>query len=154
MDSTGPPQRRFDSLMLTDQRSPDEAVTLIRLPLSREEQLSFERSGCLIIGALHMFKGPGGLLFDVASTPEVLDAAGKPARTLTLDHLPEAVRAGLEQTRARLRFRSTEGRASLPPDIVDQLRIFVFDTAGAPVTLEWRVIYADKTYPLVQPRAR
>jgi len=148
MDNTNRSPRRFGGALMTDQRSPDDAVMLMRLAPSQDEQFSLEFYGCLIIGALHMTRGPSGLLFDIASNPSVSDAAGKPLRLLENGRLPDPMRAALEKIRAHLKSRSEGGDA---PAIIDQLRFFVFEKGDAPITLEWRVQYAGKSYPLKQP---
>jgi hypothetical protein len=152
MDITNRSPRRFGGLMMTDQRGADEAVMLMRLVPDQDEPFSLEFYGCLIIGALHMFKRPTGLTFDIVDTPSVTDAKGKPVPCLTSDRQPDTMRVALERIRGRLRSRSTEEQGpAVPPVIVDQLRFFVFEKGDAPVTLEWRVVYAGKTYPLHQP---
>ena len=148
MDNTNRSPRKFGGLLMTDQRGPDEAVMVMRLA-PEDTQFSLEFYGRLIIATLHMTKGPAGLLFDASSTPSVTDAAGKPLPLLENEHLPDAMRGALEKIRSQLRSRSEKG--AMPPAIVDQLRFFVFEKGDAPVTLDWRMQYAGKTYPLQQP---
>jgi hypothetical protein len=137
-------------MLMTDQRGPGEAVMLMRLVPDQNEPFSFEFYGCLIIAVLHMHKGPSGLLFDVSSTPSISDGGGKPLPLLENGRLSDTMRAALERIRSHLRSRSERGPA-VPPAIADQLRFFVFDKGDAPVTLDWRVHFAGKTYPLQSP---
>jgi hypothetical protein len=151
MDNTNRSPRRFDGVVMTDQRGRDEAVMLLRLAPAQDERFSFEFYGCLIVAVLHMFKGPAGLLFDIASTPVISDAAGKPLALLGDGRLSDSMRSALERIRSHLRSRSTaQPQAGVPPAIVDQLRFFVFDKGDALVGPEWRIGYAGKTYPLDQ----
>jgi len=151
MDNTNRSPRRFDGVVMTDQRGRDEAVMLLRLAPAQDERFSFEFYGCLIIAVLHMFKGPSGLLFDISSTPAICDAAGKPLALLTNGQLSDSMRSALERIRSHLRSRSAaEPRAGVPPAIVDQLRFYVFDKGDARVSPDWRIGYAGKTYPLDQ----
>jgi len=146
MDKTSLSPPRFGGMLMTDQRGPDEAVMLMRLAPAGDERFSLEFDGCLVLGALHMTKGPAGLLFDITSTPSVTDGAGKPLPLLENGRLAETRRWTLAQI--RLRLRTLSGQGSLPASIVDQLRFFVFETGAAPVTLDWRVQFAGRTYPL------
>ena len=152
MDITNRSPRRFGGFLMTDQRSADEAVMLMRLAPDQDEPFSLEFYGCLIVAALHIFRRPTGLTFDISHTPVVTDAAGKTVSQLTADRMPDTMRSALGRIRQRLRTRSAEhGGAAIPPAIVDQLQFFVFEKGDAPVTLEWRISYAGRTYPLHRP---
>ena len=146
MDSTNISPRKFGGVLTTDQRGPDEAVMLMWLAPAQGEPFSLEFYGCLIVGALHMTKGPAGLLFDISSTPSVTDAAGKSLPLLENGRLPHAMHGTVEKIRSRLRALS--GQGTMPAAVIDQLRFFVFEKGDAPVTLDWRLQFAGKTYPL------
>ena len=151
MDNTNRPPRRFGGVLMTDQRGPEEAVMLLHVAPAQDERFSFEFYGCLIIAVLHMFKGPAGLLFDIASTPVVSDGADKPLALLGNGQLSDPMRAAIDRIRSHLRSRSSaEPRSAVPPAIVDQLRFFVFEKGDAVVSPEWRIRYAGKTYSLDQ----
>lgn len=149
MDNTNLAPRHFGGVLMTDQRGPNEAVMLMRLTPAQDEQFSLEFYGRLIVAVLHMTKGPAGLLFDTSNVPAVTDGAGKTVSLLENGRLPDSMRRTLDKIRSQLRSRTERG--AMPPAIVDQLRFFVFDKGDAPVTLDWRLQFAGKTYPLAQP---
>jgi len=152
MNDTGHIPRKFGGVLMTDQRGPDEAVMVMRLTPAPDEESALDFCGCLIIAALHMKRGPAGLLFDISSSPSVSNASGKPLPLLESIRLTDAMRRALDKLRVHLRTRS--GQGTMPAAIVDQLRFFVFEKGDARVTLDWRVEFAGKSYPLQQPGLR
>lgn len=136
------PAERLGGVLLTDERSASEAVMILWLEPDVQSSLYAVAGQHIIIGAMHVSQGAGGLQFDSTSRPVLTGPGGQRAPGV------EPLGADLADVigKVKTHLKSRQGAAAALAPLADQFGFFVFDKGGIPAGQGWSLDYAGRTY--------